>query len=261
MYRENNELLYVYHMIKEEDYLKKLLRKIDKDSTIADNCTPKLTHRYEKSEVIDSLTFFKDMGISLHDVYYKDKNKIKLGHPKDIRIVADYYNESSEVYLNYDKDIEYIDSIRLSFNPKRNSIISYFHEITHTQATNFNNKQMIDDTHEELLPIFIELLAAKEMGEDYYTNYRLNELAFDIHMFYNADNDYDKFAYATYIKSTLKAFKLLKIYQESDVRVKKTIMKDIQSIFDGKLNVETLLNMYKVTYKNSKMKLKDIKHI
>lgn len=261
MYRENKELLYVYNMIKMDDYLSQLSSKIEEDKTIANNCIPKYSYQYEKDEVIKSLLFFEDMGLSLHDVYYKENNKIKYGNPKNIQVVADYLNETSDVYFNYKKDIEYVDSIRLTFNPKRNSIISYLHEITHTQVTNYNNKQMIDDTHEELLPIFIELLAAKVYGVNYYTNFRLNELSYDINMFNSATNESDKYAYATYIKSTLKAFKLLKVYLTSNVRKKEDIMVDIQNVIDSKLTVEELLTNYKVTYNNSKMKLREIKRI
>ena len=122
-------------------------------------------------------------------------------------------------------------------------------------------KQMIDDTHEELLPIFIELLAAKVYGVNYYTNFRLNELAYDIRMFYSVKSEYDKYTYATYIKSTLKAFKLLGLYLKSDVRKKEDIMRDIQNIFDSKIKIEEFLKNYNITYNNSKMKLKELKHI
>jgi len=262
MYREDNELLYVCNMINKEEYLKKLFKDIKNDSLIVLNSTPIFIHQYDNNEVMESLSFFEDMGLSLHDVYLKSNNQIKLDNPRNIKIIADYLNDTSEVYFDYDKDDnEYVDSIKLTFSPRRNSAISYLHEIVHTQVTIYNNVQMIDDTHEELLPIFIELLAAKVYGIGYYTNFRLKELAYDIFKFYTADNKYDKFIYATYIKSTLKAFKLLDIYLSSNVRVKEDMMRRIQNVFDSKIRVEDLLKEYNITYDNSKVKLSKLKRI
>ena len=260
MYRENKEFKYVYNLIDKDPYLKDLYYSIIKDDSILNNDVS-ILKEYSKKDIVNSLSFYSDINLKLHPILLKKDKKIKLENPNKINIIADYLHNSSEVYFNYDKKgREYVDSITLSFTKKRNSIISYLHEICHTQVTIYNNIQMLDDCHDEVLPIFIEQLAAKELGFDNYINFRLKELARDIYYYFNTLNNDDLYTYSTYIKSTLKALKLLDIYYNKP-GIQKDIILGIQDIFDSNIKIEDLLGNYKITYENSKRKLRDLKHV
>ena len=119
---------------------------------------------------------------------------------------------------------------------------------------------MIDDCHDEVLSIFFEQLAAYKMGIDNYVNFRLKELSYYINWYFNTNNYEELYICSTYIKSTLKAFKLLSLYLENKDK-QKDIIKTIQCVFDGYINVEQLLKGYNVYYDNSKRNLRQIKHI
>ena len=250
-----------YVPIKKDNYLIDLEKKIMKDKKIALNCYPKKYNNYTMGDIYKTFAFFNYVGLTLHEVPIHSEEKRFYDHPAEIKIILDYLNTQSILDIDYYNNQEYYKMIYLSINGERDAAISYIHEIVHTQASAFNNIIIKDDANEEVLPIFLEQVAAKTLNLDYYVYYRLRDLAYNIHTFGKGESKEDLFLDTKYIKSTLKALNLLSIYNNGNTNIKEEIMYYIQGIFDEYYSLEDVLHRYEITYSNSKKKLKKLKHI
>jgi len=233
-----------------------------------------------------------DNSIKLHDVFVENKNKMKkllkeffkdkiengnylINQIKDASVLKSPYdiplkflNEDifyggvvwrmfpldDEDFLN--KVMPVYKDITLSHKKNKISVLSYIHEIIHTQLE--SNKGIIKKYyHSELLPIFFEKVASlkKDPSGDLL---RINNLI----RYYDVltclcsicedDISFENtISYSSYIVSTLKAEKLFDIYLNSNSNDKKLIMNKIQSVLDGRITLESLLDELDITLKNS----------
>lgn len=221
----------------------------------------------------DASDFFVKANISLHDV-----PTITLDYLEEIIYNGISFNNSMLVKISpLDLPVEYItksifsgsvykilklsdDVIFLGINLGRQvskiTLPAYIHELTHTQVDsvkgsveNYNNS--------ELLPIFMEKLAALEVGgknflqtiEDlraYYTLNFLSSLILD-----NEPNEEDVVENTMYVESFLLANNLFYTYLDGDDYQKAQIIKKIQAVFDGKCTLEDVLNSMNINIENS----------
>ena len=221
----------------------------------------------------DASDFFVKANISLHEVptitfdtleeiIYNgipfNENMIEKINPLDLPV--EYITKSiffGSVYkvVNLSDDIIFL-GINLGKNISKITLPSYIHEITHTQLDSVRGS-IEDYCNSELLPIFMEKLAALEMGnsvflqtvEDlrsYYTLTFISSLMLEQNLSEEEIRDNDM-----YVKSFLMANNLFYTYLESDNYTKAQIMKKIQDIFDGKLTLEALLDIMNINLENS----------
>ena len=152
----------------------------------------------------------------------------------------------------------YFLGINLGNNVTDQLIPIYIHEIIHTQLE--SNKGIICDIkNKEVLSIFIQLLYTYQNNINEYRNTlnrRLNELMENFISLYknishNKDKDIMYVIILSYLVSSIKAFKLFDTYINSNIFVKKSILKSIQKVFDADLYLEEFLDKYEITYDNS----------
>ena len=163
------------------------------------------------------------------------------------------------------------DQIYLSNNFIKRSIGIYAHELTHTQLefdpTRFYNNFF----DKEVLSIFIEKLIMYEINTDYYNDIksmRLMMLKRVLNVYSSVwkssgkmifpDDRISEYDTRAYIVSTFIANNLFYKYMNGSLETKGKMLRDIQSIFDGKKTVEEFMSDFGVSYENSKQ-LKYIK--
>lgn len=152
----------------------------------------------------------------------------------------------------------FFEGIKLSNRLTNHLIPIYIHEIVHTQLE--SNKGIINDIkNKEVLSIFIELLYTYHQNKNDYKFFlveRLNSLMNDFntvckYFFKNKKIDTRYMITLSYLVSTIKALNLLNLYINSNIFIKKDIIKSIQKVFDANNSLEELLDKYEIDYDNS----------
>ncbi len=207
------------------------------------------------------VALYRQIGISINPfnlpIQYTEKYAYA-GYLKsfDAYVDSDYVlKHSPALFLN----------IFLSEITNEDTPISYIHELSHTQL--MSNKGSVTSFYNcEIIPIFLELVAAMELDDNNYLlhiniTYRLKTLIAIIDSL-NDPNIEEKIkalnddsenipTYWSYVISIFKALHLFSLYYEGDIETKKEMMTYIQAIFDGHITVENMLTKYGVTYDSS----------
>lgn len=133
----------------------------------------------------------------------------------------------------------------------------YSHEIAHTQVK--CSSKTIDYLDDEVLPIFLEILASYNFNNITMKYIRLSELfknlTFIIKKKYIDDElvIYQKIDKIKYIESTLKAYSLYyKFINDSLSSNRFRIIDNINDVFNNKITVQKLLQNNNITSKNCK---------
>lgn len=116
--------------------------------------------------------------------------------------------------------------INILFNIAR--LFLYIHEIIHT-LVEYNNNNIDDFIDYELIPNIFEILLASDISYD-ITNILINNKLLSINNYITMLNQRDILdkAYAsTYINSILKAIEFSKIYNKSNLYIKREIIKKL----------------------------------
>ena len=204
------------------------------------------------------------------ELYNRIMNASKLTSPFSIPIVYDkeldsdfgylnwrLYNFNNEEFLSKIKPI--YQNIELASATTNYSPIAYIHELVHTQVD--TNKDSINKYYNaEVASIFFEMVAAlqKDKSGKLLRDailIRYSELLSNIELLHVCQNKKKRFEEAItasmYIVSTLKANKLFDIYLESNTVTRSVIMNKMQLLFDGKVNLESVLTDLDINKKNS----------
>lgn len=146
--------------------------------------------------------------------------------------------------------------INLSDKGNKTAVLSYIHEIMHTQLE--SNKGIIKKYyHSELLSIFLEKVAAFQKdpsGKLFVYNNLIRYMDILQCLYYLCEDEIsfeDSINYSTYIVSSLKAEKLFDIYLKGNDVTKELIMDKIQLVMDGVLNLENMLSELEINLENS----------
>lgn len=143
---------------------------------------------------------------------------------------------------------------------------SYVHEITHSQLDH-QIGAIKEFYHAEILSIFNELFHASILScdekilrlNDSRRLYEMATLTENLQLIKNINRE-DLLLDSQYLISGLKAYNLFISFYYGTHTLKKEIISDIQSIFDGYLTIEELLNKYDITLENSIDKPKLLKY-
>ena len=152
------------------------------------------------------------------------------------------------------------------------SVAIYGHEIAHTQAESVPGytKNLVN---REVLSIFIEKVFATDLdpsGKLLETVERGRMLSdaisfYEMHLGKNISDSsfksYQQANDAAHFLGDLLGTKLFDMYQNEPNEKKKQYFKDIQAIFDGKMDVESMLDARKVTINNALDKTMLLRHI
>jgi len=192
---------------------------------------------------------FLNAYFNLHDVYLlRNGYKLELSSPFNIflshfeKSFDDAGVESSFEEITKDNYQVVFQKISLPMLATNLLPSIYSHEIIHTQLISvfgsidhfFNN---------EVIPIFIELLY--NQNNEYTYIIRLNQLKDIIEKIdKNCILNNDTINNMLYYVSIITAYKLFNIYIKGNNLVKKEIINNIQSVFDNKFTLETLLDKY-----------------
>lgn len=225
--------------ISEQEY-RKIMKKHDINYSKLNNLDKFQKELSQKKEIISPYDL---------PIIYTGENSIYSEISKSI------FLPSNDEYLN--KIEIYFSDIQLGGNITTTTPVYYVHELTHSQLESVKGS-ILDYKNRELLPIFLELLAA--LSFDSTRNLfrkiqitRLIDLRRQIALLYLCQfNNLAKLEPSIYVSSTLKALNLLDIYLNGNENLKKEILNDIQNIFDGKYPLEILLDKHNITLENSK---------
>lgn len=133
---------------------------------------------------------------------------------------------------------------------------SYTHELTHTQLD--HQLGIIKEYYNsEVLSIFNELFHASLLDQDerilrLNDSRRIYEIKTIIDSLCTNNNSReDSLIDSLYLVSNLKCYNLFVTFYYGSSSIKKEIIRDIQSIFDGYMTVEELLTKYDITFESS----------
>lgn len=165
----------------------------------------------------------------------------------------DYLQKAAIIFRN----------IVLSKTPTNISASLYAHEIMHVAL--LRNKGIVENYYDsEVLSIFIEFLHAylndqtKSILEylminriDNLNNNIVKLLIEDEESLRNYSYSEEKYKCSKYLVSTLKAFHLFYIFLNSNYGLQKEMLRYIQKIIDGSLNLGEMLDKYEINLENS----------
>lgn len=133
---------------------------------------------------------------------------------------------------------------------------TYIHELAHTQVNSIDGTLRYE-FNEELISILLEFLFLMQKSQDretLYANkiYRANDIvvytgtiaAHELGITKISDKDYNNCF--TYVASTLQAISLLQLFKKGDYLFKRTMLRNVQLIFDGLMQVEDFLDIYNI---------------
>lgn len=182
------------------------------------------------------------------------------------------YLKTFGAYVDSDYVLKYSPAlflnIFLSKTINEDTPISYVHEIGHTQLMSVKGS-VISFYDCEIIPIFLELVAAMDLDDDNYLLHinivhrletliaiieSLNDPLFEEKLKAENDETENIPTYWSYVISIFKAFHLFSLYHDGNIETKKEIMAYIQKIFDGEIKVEDMLKKYSISYDNSMSK-------
>ena len=278
---EDKEYLLPYNPL--FDTIAKLLYKLPENSKIGNfYCTKKQINTLVSE-------FFKDK-IKLHDIPYIHEGKFKsvvsnylkdgitveelTGVLDDLDNITEFIHpleletrysdghsmvgeitKHSLIVQNVDflkKFKVYFSHIMLGRNISKLSACTKVHEIVHSQLE-MNKGSVTNYLNKEVLTIFFEKLAAKELHEDDSMLIKSETMRYRNLFEYIIMLRYDKFTYtekvnaSMFINSILLADILFDTYINADEILKLEIMNDIQTIFDGNMTLEEMLGKYDIT--------------
>lgn len=176
--------------------------------------------------------------------------------PFELPLNEDDYTGVNAIYIN---DKYYFLSINLACINKKNVIPAYIHEIAHTQLMS-KKGSMLNFKNQEVLPIFLELLASTKIDNGRLLNdslkIRLKNLSASMaKLKHNYIYDKASLLYiCSYIESTLIALDLYDLYCSSSISTQKEIIRKIKFIFDGNIPAEVVLDNYDINFETSKKK-------
>lgn len=242
----------------------------------------------KKKAYNDTLSFF-EKHFKLHKILYYDEkdnfNKMQSTNKLSLDELIIFFNKLGQLINPFELPTKYIDynefyaeivffndwpnidkllkkvprlflGIFLSSKITNITCPSYVHELTHTQIDSIRGTSL-NYYNSEILPIFLELLSSYEtdpsgkslLTTDFFRHSLLIECIKQV-IYPNNQSYEEKLINNSYIISTLKAYKLFDIYYKNSKELKEFIIKYIQNIFDGKNNIEQLLNYLNITYDN-----------
>ncbi len=208
---------------------------------------------YYKLHKVPSVSIHKLLGHQIH--IGRTVNPLKL--PVNLVPSDDIFSGSvTEIITNRNPHIIF-SGINLNGQTTEQTSSSYVHEITHTQLDRL--KGSIQEYYNmEVLSIFNELFHASILDNDerilrlndsrriYEMSITAQELR-DHHDGKSPMSRDELLDCCKYLISDLKAYQLFAIFYSASDTLKNEILDDIQSIFDGFMTVEELLNKYEVT--------------
>lgn len=221
---------------------------------------------YYKLQDVPYLIIKKILGKEIHIV--KPINPLKL--PINLVENDDIFSGSVTEIITTTKFHIIFREINLSNPITEQSSSSYIHEITHTQIDRIKGA-LSDYYNLEILSIFNELFHASILDQQ-ETILRLNDSRRIYEMSISAQEliEYHKgkskntrdelLDCCKYLISGLKAYNLFITFYYGSDKLKNDILDDIQSIFDGYLTLEELLEKYDITLENSQEPKKLIKY-
>lgn len=176
---------------------------------------------------------------------------------RDIGLVYAGLYRHNGTYLS--DTIPYFYHINLEQKPNLFTDSSYVHELTHSQLID-KERKIKNYYNFEVLSIFLESLIIYEKNSDLLCRiadqYRLYELL-EYKELYSEyingieDHSYGELVeYGKYFASDLKAYYLLIEYINGSPAIRKYILRSIQDIFDGKLDLESFLDNIGATTDN-----------
>lgn len=208
---------------------------------------------YYKLHKVPSVSIHKLLGHQIH--IGRTVNPLKL--PVNLVPSDDIFSGSvTEIITNRNPHIIF-SGINLNGQTTEQTSSSYVHEITHTQLDRL--KGSIQEYYNmEVLSIFNELFHASILDNDerilrlndsrriYEMSITAQELR-DYHAGKSPMSRDELLDCCKYLISDLKAYQLFAIFYSASDTLKNEILDDIQSIFDGFMTVEELLNKYEVS--------------
>ena len=221
---------------------------------------------YYKLQDVPYLIIKKILGKEIHIV--KPINPLKL--PINLVENDDIFSGSVTEIITTTKFHIIFREINLSNHITEQSSSSYIHEITHTQIDRIKGA-LSDYYNLEILSIFNELFHASILDQQ-ETILRLNDSRRIYEMSISAQEliEYHKgkskntrdelLDCCKYLISGLKAYNLFITFYYGSDKLKNDILDDIQSIFDGYLTLEELLEKYDITLENSQEPKRLIKY-
>ena len=153
----------------------------------------------------------------------------------------------------------YFSNICLGQNLNKISESTLVHEVAHSQMERHLSYTK-DYLNKEIVSIFLEKVNAYQKVNVFIPeSLKLLEISEQMRLNYMIDciqslpnsKGVDYINNLLYIKSTLYATQLFDIYQSSSLEGRKKLMEDIQSLFDGKIQVEEIISKYKLNFKDS----------
>lgn len=251
-----------YQDIDLDIYLKFLARLIEKIDIVNNLNIVESNKKISPNKIVNTLSFFDDLNIKLHEVYLKNNNFIIKCNPSCLPFEVREDILTSFIYNNYFKDEnnnpnKYYKKIYLLKKNYKYVESSYIHEIVHTQMDGIYNYD--DELNEELLSIYFELLYG------YYNNYferylmRLKNLKDYTYILSESNDEVEIFKAKKYIKSILQAIKLYHLYIDSNNNIRNYINTYIQDIFNREDILENMLEYFDINYDNSKVDINTLK--
>lgn len=149
----------------------------------------------------------------------------------------------------------------IELNRKLNELssLSYTHELVHSQL-NHQPEIIRDYNNIEFLSIFLETVQAYETSEkllrihDIERLFELSGIIEELSKYSQTENEKIRNILVegtSYLTSTLKAYNLFIRYYYSSIEDKKTILRNIQKVFDYEISVEEFLSTLDITLENS----------
>lgn len=221
---------------------------------------------YYKLRNVPTVNIYKLLGHQVH--IGKSINPLKL--PVNLVPNDDIFSGSvTEVLTNREPHIIFRE-INLNNQITEQTSASYIHEVTHTQIDSL--KGSIQEYHNlEIISIFNELFHASILGSDerilrLNDSRRINEMyvtAEELRDYHNGKSPMNRdelLDCCKYLISDLKAYQLFVTFYNSTEYTKNEIIYDIQTIFDGYMTVEELLNKYEINLENDESEKKLLKY-
>lgn len=230
--------------------------------------------KMKKKYVLETSRNFLDSHFILQSVPFYHETKIgpirieKYGtvHPfglpvKSVNLQDQFNGRLKEVITREDgRIIEYLyRGIDLNRRLNELSPLAYTHELVHSQLNHIPGL-IKDYTNIEFLSIFLETVQAYETSDkllrihDIERLFELSGIIEELSKYHETENEKIKNVLVegtSYLTSTLKAYKLFIRYYYSTNEDKKTILRNIQRIFNHEISVEEFLSILDVTFENS----------
>lgn len=212
-----------------------------------------------KLHKIPHITFHK-LPIKLLE-FYRIKNihpyKLPLGY-----VGESIYDGVVEEYILKERKRILFKNLCLGKTLTELSSASYVHEITHTQIDSIKGG-LKDYYNQEVFSIFLELIHADLVStDDNILIVKEANRVFELSEIVRQQQEVstgklelsreEQIENSKYIQSDFIALHLFHLYHNSNSLIKKEMLMNIQRVFNGIITVEDYLELYEVTFNNSK---------